>query len=292
MKDSVNKWYVKKEGEITGPFSKHVITNNLKLGRLSAADEISADKVSWTLVQLAEQVFQSSKLAHNTLSLDERNGFDRRQSESPEATAEFDLRRQQDRRAPESYTQILRRQLRTELFNKYRESANYSKRPIAALIGVVFFIALLAITYPTKLPTPSANCDNSAAAFVDWSNCRKMYLELTSKNLTGAQLTNSQLFSAKLMNINLEGADLSYADLRLSDLSYSYLVDAKLLGANLQNVDLSYADLNNANLSFANLAGAKIGEAQLKGASLANAIWVDGSICSANSIGECLTTTD
>ena len=289
MTDSVNKWYVKKAGEISGPFSKQVITNNLKLGRLSSADEISPDKVNWTILQLAEQLFSSNDLANNTLSLDERNGFDRRQTESAEKTAEFNSRTQQDRRAPESYTQVLRRQLRTELFNKYRENSKYSKWPIAALIAAVLFIALLAITYPTKLPTPSANCDQPAAAFVDWSNCHKMYLDLTGENLTGAQLTNSQLFSAKLLNINLEGANLAYADLRLSDLSYSYLANAKLLGANLQSVDLSYADLSNTNLSFANLAGANIGQAKFEGAVLSNAIWIDGSICSAKSIGECLT---
>lgn len=289
MTDSVNKWYVKKAGEISGPFSKQVICNNLKLGRLSTADEISADKISWKLIQLTEHLFQTNNVTTKSLRLDERNGFDRRQSETLETTAKFDSRRQKERRASESYTDILRRQLRTELFNKYKQSATYSKRPIAALLAVVFFITLLAIAYPTKLPTAFANCDNPAGTFVDWSNCQKIYIDLTSQNLTGAQLTNTQLFSAKLMNINLEGADLSYADLRLSDLSYSYLVNAKLVGANLQNVDLSYADLTNADLSFANLSGANIGETQLSGAKLASTIWFDGSICSEKSISDCIT---
>jgi uncharacterized protein YjbI with pentapeptide repeats len=288
MTDSINKWYVKKEGHISGPFSKQVISNNLKLGRLSSTDEISHDKINWSLLHLSEHLLSTHKLPVNTLSLDERNGFDRRQSESAEQTASFSSRRQQERRAPESYTHILRRQLRTELFSKYRVNANASPWPIAVLITAILLITLLAITYPTKLPVPSANCDQSAAANVDWSNCQKLYLDLTGAKLTGAKLMNSQLFSAKLLNADLAQANLAYADLRLSDLSYSNLINATLLGANLQNVDLSYSDLRNADLSFANLAGANIGETQLEGAVLSNAIWIDGTHCSINSIGECL----
>jgi uncharacterized protein YjbI with pentapeptide repeats len=288
MTDSVNKWYVKKEGDISGPFSKQVITNNLKLGRLSSTDEISHDKINWSLLQLSGHLLSSHEQSVNTLSLDERNGYDRRQSESAEHAASFSSRRQQDRRAPESYANILRRQLRTELFSKYREKTNYSPWPIAVLIAIILFLTLLAIINPTKLPVPSANCEQAAAAYVDWSNCQKLYLDLTGETLTGAQLMNSQLFSAKLLNTDLENANLAYADLRLSDLSYSYLTNAILLGANLQNVDLSYADLRNADLSFANLAGANIGQAQLEGAVLSNAIWIDGTNCSTNSIGECL----
>lgn len=288
MTDSVNKWYVKKAGDISGPFSKQVITNNLKLGRLSSTDEISHDKVTWSLLQLSEHLFSPTDIAIHSLPLDERNGFDRRQSESATQTDSYSSRSQQERRAPESYTHILRRQLRTELFAQYREQARYSTWPIAALIIAILLITLLAITNPTKLPTPSANCDQAATPFVDWSNCQKLYLDLTGQSLTGAQLMNSQLFSAKLLNTDLENANLAYADLRLSDLSYSYLTNAKLLGANLQNVDLSYADLSNADLSFANLAGANIGQAQLEGAVLSNAIWVDGTSCSTDSIGECL----
>lgn len=288
MTDNINKWYIRKAGEISGPFSKQVIANNLKLGRLSANDELSADKISWTIIHLAEQLFNEQLSSTNTLSLDERDGFDRRQSETNQHSKAFEARRQQDRRTPESYTQILRRQLRTELLTKYRESAHYSKLPFFSLLFVVVFIALLAIVFPTKIPSPSANCNATASPHVDWSNCSKLHIDLTSQNLTQAQLSNSQLFSAKLMNINLESANLAYADLRLSDLSYSYLAKTNFLGSNLQNVDLSYADLTEADLSFANLAGAKIGGAQLQGASLANTIWINGQTCSANSVGECI----
>ncbi len=288
--NTTNKWYVRQDGNITGPFSQQVISNNVKLGRLSVHDELSSDKISWSLIQLSG-IFSHPTNTHNEHSqrlLDERDGFDRRQTQDKAEEQSFKARRQKERRSPEVYANILRRQLRTELLQKYRDRATLSKRPFLALILLVTVIAIVAIVFPTKIPMPSANCNALPIANVDWSNCSKMYVNLTSKNLAGAQLTNSQFFSAKLMNVNLDNADLAYADLRLSDLSYSSMVSANLLGSDLQNVDLSYADLSNANLAFANLAGAKLGAANLENTNLSKAIWINGKTCAPDSIGHCI----
>jgi len=291
MANIPNKWYLKQKNKITGPFSKHVISNDLKLGRISSRAEISSDKTTWALIQF-NHVFaddiQSTFPPNSSRLLDERDGFDRRQQQTPEQEAAFRARRIKDRRSKESYKEILRRQIRTELLQNYRKNAVISKRPFFAVAVVLTFIVAIAVLFPTKLPTPSSDCQAVASTNVDWSNCIKPYINLTSVDLSGANLSNSQLFSGKLMNINFAHANLAYADLRLSDLSYSNLNQSKLLGSNLQHVDFSYADLSNADLSYANLAGAKLGAAEIKGTDFSNAIWINGKICKPNSIGQCL----
>jgi hypothetical protein len=291
MANIPNKWYLKQKGKVTGPFSKQAISNDLKLGRVSTQAEISADKINWILVQhnhLFADDIQSAANAYAVRLLDERNGFDRRQQQTPEQETEFRPRRIKDRRSIESYKEILRRQIRTELLQNYRKNAVASMRPFFAVMAVLTIIVTIAVLFPTKLPTSTSDCQATAHSNVDWSNCIKPYINLTSVNLSGANLTNSQFFSAKLININLAKANLAYADLRLSDLSYSNLVQSKLLGSNLQHVDFSYADLSNADLSYANLAGAKLGAAELEGTNFSNAIWVNGEVCKPNSIGQCI----
>ena len=85
-----------------------------------------------------------------------------------------------------------------------------------------------------------------------------------SCDLSGADLHSAPwMFGKNLQSINLSGADLR--------------------NANLQGAELYYADLRNANM-----IGAKnVDAAYVNGACLDGAIWIDGSICQAGSIGGC-----
>ena len=60
------------------------------------------------------------------------------------------------------------------------------------------------------------------------------------------------------------------------------------VGFSNEMINLSYSNLSDSDLSFANLRDAKLGGSDLQNAKLDKAIWIDGRICAAGSIGNCL----
>ncbi len=94
----------------------------------------------------------------------------------------------------------------------------------------------------------------------------------TKRDLSGKNLSGLQLVGINLGNCDLKGIDLSYANLQRADLSDS----------NLERADLTGANLRMSSLRQSGMTGAKIERAIFDGA-----IWKDGSICPAGSIGQC-----
>lgn len=47
--DGVNAWYVRKDGEVKGPFARGLLLRHRVLGRLRAEDEVSVDRINWFL---------------------------------------------------------------------------------------------------------------------------------------------------------------------------------------------------------------------------------------------------
>lgn len=45
--DGVNAWYVRKDGEVKGPFARGLLLRHRVLGRLRAEDEVSIDRINW-----------------------------------------------------------------------------------------------------------------------------------------------------------------------------------------------------------------------------------------------------
>lgn len=88
---------------------------------------------------------------------------------------------------------------------------------------------------------------------------------------------DKDLAGAKLEGADLKGVNLCGADLR----------GAELEEADLQGADLTNANLKNADLDEANLKGAKIEGANFRGVELEYTIWVDGRVCSEDSVGSC-----
>jgi len=291
MKQQTTLWYTRRHGHsIRGPFAESVIINHLLLGRLNANDEVSNDQINWQLISNQAQ-FQSN---HNFLSaeqaqkhLDERDGFDRRY---PHAIGEKPTpqRRHNTRRTDEDDSEIQRRQLRSLIMKKFRQSGQPIFWPLVTTFAIMTLIFILTIIYAKPLPSPLGNCEAPATTNVNWTNCLKPQLNLHDKILSNAQLRNSQLVGSNLMNTTLNNADMAYADLRFTNLSYSQLQNALLLGANLKNADLSYADLSNADLSYADLTAANLGGSKLDNVRFDNAIWIDGQICAQQSIGQCI----
>lgn len=291
MKHQTTFWYTRRQGaSIHGPFSESVIINHLLLGRLTAEDEVSTDKINWQLIYSTSQL-QSD---HNFLTdehakkyLDERDGFDRRYAQDIEDDQTLQ-RRYTTRRSKEDEADILSRQLRSQTMQKFRQRKQAIFWPIISTLLIITLIFILAVLYAKPFPSAIGNCNDTATLNVNWSNCLKPQLNLSDKVLSNAQLRNSQLVGSNMMNTTLTDADMAYADLRFTNLSYSQLQNSLLLGANLRNADMSYANLSNANLSYADLTGANLGGSQLDNARFDNAIWIDGQLCASPSIGECI----
>jgi uncharacterized protein YjbI with pentapeptide repeats len=94
----------------------------------------------------------------------------------------------------------------------------------------------------------------------------------TTRDLSGKNLSGLQLIGINLAKSNLKGIDLSNANLERADLGESDLERADLTGANLKM----------SNLRLSGMTGTKIERAILDGA-----IWKDGMVCSAGSVGQC-----
>jgi len=291
MMKKISKWYTRKNGSVTGPFSKAVVSNNLLIGRLSLHDEVSADQQSWQLLLNIPELTSSvaiDEIDRAKRSLDERDGFDRRKLQEP-PSEEILQKRKKERRTSENENDIEYRQLRTLLLKRYRQHKERLYWPLVALFSVMLISLTLAIAFPTKLPIPLPNCLTPVGPDINWNNCSKLKLDLHNQDLTGSQLRNSKFIGSNLWNTSFIDADLAYADLRFTNMSYSQLQNSKLIGANLQKADLSYADLSNADLSFADLTAANLGGSKLDNAIFDYAIWPDGETCALGSIGRCIT---
>lgn len=293
MHTARQKWFTRQNGDIKGPFTLALLKSNWLLGRLNAQDEISEDRQHWRpigdIVDLelhAASTTIPSDAKQAQLYLDERDGFDRRQ-ENPASEAQLQQRKQQ-RRAREPAEKIIQRQLRSRLLDGFRQHQERWFWPIFTTLLIMSGIFLAAIFYPTTLPESSSDCQAPAAIGVNWENCVFNPVDLQATDLSNSNLRNSVLRASRLMNVNLANSDLMYADLSGSDLSYANLQNAKLKGADLRHVDLSNSNLQQADLSFTDLRGAKLGGADLQGATLDKAIWLDGRLCEANSLGDCL----
>lgn len=287
MTNMHRQWYIRSQEEISGPFNGSVITNHLIIGRLSLDDEVSVDKQNW--LPLAQQTAlhpDTNDTDKAKRFLDERTGLDRRKMQKtvpPEAK-----KRRSERRAGEPEAEQERRALRRQLMQKYRQRRERMFWPLLATAVFLLVLTVMAVLYPTTIPTPLPNCGAPAAPGVNWNNCLKSQVNLSHIDMTGAEIRNSQLESAQMMNMLLIDTDIAYANLRHANLSYSNLRGASLFGSNLSEADLSYTDLTDADLAYADLSNAKMGGSELSGARLDHAIWIDGRLCAQGSTGECL----
>lgn len=293
MHTNRQKWFTRQNGDIKGPFTLALLKSNWLLGRLNAQDEISEDRQHWRPIgDILDLEVNTASTAIPTdskqaqLYLDERDGFDRRQENT--ASEEQLQQRKQQRRAREPAEKIIQRQLRSRLLEGYRQHQERWFWPILSTLLLMAGIFLAAIFYPTTIPQPTADCQAPAAAGVNWENCVFNPTDLQGADLSNSNLRNSVLRASRLLNANLANSDLMYADLSGSDLSYANLHHAKLKGADLRRADLTSSDLRQADLSFSDLREANLGSADLQGALLGQAIWLDGSLCHRQSVGECL----
>lgn len=290
MNHSYGQWYLRRNGEISGPFNASVITKHLQIGRLSMEDEVSADSEHWLPLAKQPALHPSRDDTDKARRyLDERTGLDRRNKrKAPPREAR---KRRGDRRSPEAEETQSHRALRRYLMQQFRQRKEKMFWPLLMTFVLLLALTMMATLYPTKIPVPMPNCSAPAAPGVNWNNCLKPDLSLNGSDLSNASFRNSQMVRADLMNTLLSNADLAYVNLHQANLSYSNLSQASLFGSKLTEADLAYADLSGADLAYADLSNAKLGGAELRGARLDKAIWIDGRECAQGSVGECLLSS-
>lgn len=290
-------WYTRRAGEVRGPYPAGQISRYILLGRILETDEISRDTVQWRPVSEHPELIPTEVLEADTeegqqrllmarMREDERRGIDRRDG-SREGTVHE--RRRPDRRAPETESMLRHRRVRTQVAQGYGGAeSRVDWRVMLILVAVVAALTAIFVRYTPRTQRNKAQCSAAPASGVDWNNCYRPGLHAPGADLLAAHMHSMNLTGADLRGADLRGADLAYATLSLANLHGANLSDARLLGAGLRHADLRFARLTDADLSYAVLEGAQLAGAQLKGARLDHAIWVNGIICAAGSVGRCV----
>lgn len=282
-----NAWYIRKNNEIKGPFPAGQISQSLVLGRYTLDDQVSHDKETWKRIAavpyLVPDVLKADpddEEAQERLKAARRWADERRFAN--EATDEH--------RKGEAYEELEYRENRETVYK------TVSKRRERAIIQLLVVLALMAgITYFSFNLAPQdtdkeADCNAPPAAGVNWRYCRMAGKQLIKSDLSNANLNTTILRNANLFASDLSGANASYTDFSLANLSFTNFTNASLKGANLQKADLTQANLTSTDMSYADLRGTILLNAHFEKTKLGNAIWIDGRVCTADSVDVCKVT--
>lgn len=300
------QWYVRKEGIVTGPFTGTVVSRWIGIGRLNAADEISVDQIFWAPVsdypelipqrknRDDEDLYQKEREQAAIRWEDERAGVDRRGLPVYGMVPPSGNRSGQDRRileSPDAIDHRDHRRNRRAVARVDRVEAPWYRKQIVFLIGAAALSIVAAITglwfMPSPQPHHTPDCALRPSPGINWNDCKLDGRDLRGAHLDGARLRGAHLLEARLDKARLSHADLSYAVAVGANLRQADLRSALLVGADLRLSDLTHANLAGADLRYANLADASLSLENLSNAQLGKAIWIDGRLCTAQSIGRC-----
>lgn len=289
-------WFVKRQGEIHGPFPQGQIQRDILLGRLHATTELSQNKQDWKPLSQLPQLLpeeirhtasaeEREQLVLSRMHEDERSGHDRRLHANDPETSEH---RRHERRQPESQPVLTHRQTKTAVLEEGEQLVPPKGRLFVMLIAIAIIGAFIAayLFVPNNI-TGGPDCSAAVAPYVNWSNCDLSGRSLINANLEGARIINARLVRADLRRANLRGASLAFSDLTGARLNYAEMQEANLRGVKFQGADLGGIDAQGADLSHANLLKANLKGANLKGTKLTGTIWTDGTVCAIDSVETC-----
>jgi uncharacterized protein YjbI with pentapeptide repeats len=294
-----NTWYIRRRGEVKGPYPAGLVSRYILLGRLQMTDEVSTTGQDWLLIkdvpELIPEILQgdiSDPLIQERLQAARRWADERdrsRRGEREDQAQRQEYRRGDDRREAEESNVVDHRLSRLDRAQEnLTESQNrWTMLIIAGTVAVAAGIFVLFYSPPP--PSLATDCQSSAAPHVNWNNCVMDGARLDERDLSGASLYSTSLTGASLRHSTLRGGNLSYAGLSISNLEGADLRQAILIGANLRRAKLVNALLDDANLSYADLTGADLTGVSLHNAKLGNVIWTDGKRCLPQSVGSCQT---
>lgn len=282
-----HNWYVRRGGEVRGPFPAGLVSRYVLLGRLRLKDEVSPDGEQWLPVgevpELIPEVLLDAARHRDDPEVQERLAAARRWAD--ERRLPHDVGFNTDRRGEDDPDLIHHREVMAQ---------RGDGRPGWGRLlqyGIVLAVVAAVVAIPLLLPPGEGpgepDCDAPPAPGVNWSNCPMEGSELANVDLAGAYLRNADLRDAALRAANLSGAELSYANLASASLLGADLQGAQLKGANLRRARLNNADLRDADLTYADLTDASMDGADLAGARLDHAVWDKDILCLPGSVGEC-----
>ena len=289
-------WYVRRAGQVRGPYPAGIISSYLILGRIVFGDEVSLDGEHWqaveTVPELVPELLHNGDLERLMAARrwhDERRHRERRRRSLPPGTHE---RRRSGERRREQPVAARRRHASADDIGPAdrRRSLHEHRTGLIAAFSMAGLVGLL-MFYRAGLSPPEEtigrDCDAPPGRGIDWSHCEKSGADLEGGDLSAARLVGVVMPGARLKGVRLVDSDLSYANLQGADLRGADLSGARLVGINLRNSDLTGSRLQGTNLLYADLRGARIEDGIFRDAELGQAIWVDGRLCAAESRGTC-----
>lgn len=293
--DKRKLWFVKRDGEVKGPFPGKVISQYFLLGRLRDTDEVSEGGSVWhPLFEVDELIPEVMKLNPTDPETRHRlaaalRGADERLTGERRVEGDSDERRSGDRRVPEGVEAVAGRRRRLASLGA-RASG---KQPVNGVIGGVVLAVIVVSLGALMLYSPTSeergiDCGAAPMPGVNWSNCRMAGAQLKGVDISGAVLRNTELSGADMSGAILSGIDLAYGNASLANFGQSDLRNAVLTGVNFHRSVLLGADLRGADLAYADLRGADLTSANLTGARLDRAIWINGVTCARGSVGQCV----
>ena len=188
-------WYVRRGGEIRGPFAAGLVSRHILLGRISLDDELSQDRETWATVSALPELIPEAMRAdpHDSLARERlhaaRRWADERLRErrgANDIVPEGVSRRSGDRRQQEPAEVVQHRAAKAG--RDVGQEARFNGKWAAIVIGgIVLFVAgLLYLSQPAS-ENAAWDCTVSARPGVNWSDCRMEGVHLDKADLTGAK---------------------------------------------------------------------------------------------------------
>ncbi len=287
-------WFVRRNGDVRGPFPSNTIAQFLLVGRLHKFDEVSEDKQVWLAVNDVEALAADLVKADMTDPVTQSNlnagkqGENKRSSEEPRHDDVPEHQEQSE--AIETVDEYARRQAKMAERSAVAEQKAKRQNVIMVAILVLVSVAMLGflLIYNPGEEVTGIDCTAAPASGVNWNNCDLQGADLNAADLSQSHIRNANLSSASLFRANLQGVDLAYSNLGLTNLRQADMRGASLVGSNFRNSDMRGADLAGADLSYADLQHAQLVGVNFEGAKLDKAIWIDGQYCAEGSVGGCV----
>lgn len=274
-------WFVRHGNVVLGQFPLKEIVQAISIGEIQLSDEISPDQANWLpLSRFPGLMPDESK---------------QEESAADEPVAE-ELLDDETRKWRQERTKAAVRWENDPAAHQQSLEHAHAPNPFLKWLGIVLALCAVAglgtwiawqLQTPAESPKleiapPIPTCSTAPAPKVNWRGCDK-----SGTLLNGSNLSSSNLSQVKFNSTDLSNSRLASSNLAQSDLSYATLNHANLSHANLEGANLNFAEMREADLSGANLRDANLSDAVLDGAKLDQAIWPDGKICGANSVGQC-----
>ncbi len=285
-------WYVRANGQVSGPFPAPQVRQAHQLGHMVDKDEVSLDGQQWITLAESGIVRPDANLEVDANVVQDDSWRQEREKARLRWLNDAIETRREDVQAIRE-DEVSSRLRRHEEDTRNLMTARSSRRPafLAGLIGLLAIILTgIAIWYGQSDETgiqasfvrQISQCDKPPQPGVVWAGCDK-----TGGNFRNVSLANGKLARTVFERADLAVADLAYADLARASLRGANLRGANLRGASMQGADLTGADISGANLEFAVLTGAVMEGVRIDGTRLSQATMPDGRVCSDGSVGQC-----